>query len=99
MLDRFDIANACSFWIEARDSFRSTLTEKIPALIQILFERSEPLSVGIGGTTFSFLPEELVLLVYQLAYPLSKVLIFHLGSLSALGRLAPALDIGNGRPP
>lgn len=98
VLDRFDVAYVCSFGIEARDSFRSTLTEKIPALIQILFELAAPLSLGVGGTTFSFLPEELVLLVYQLADPLSKVLIFHPGSLTALGMMAPAFDIGNGRP-
>jgi len=73
----FDIANIRSFGIEACGSFRSTLPEKIPALVQILFNLTHPLALGIGGSTLSFLPEELVLLMYQLAYPLSKVLIFH----------------------
>jgi hypothetical protein len=77
VLNCFDIANARSFGIEACGSFRSTLSEKIPALVQILFNLTHPLALGIGGSTLSFLPEELVLLMYQLAYPLSKVLIFH----------------------
>jgi hypothetical protein len=77
MLNRLHVANARSFGIEACGSFRSTLSEKIPALVQILFELTHPLALGIGGGTLSFLPEELVLLMYQLLYPLSKVLIFH----------------------
>ena len=76
VLNRFDIANA-RFGIEACGSFRSTLSEKIPALVQILFNLTHPLALGVGGGTLSFLPEELVLLMYQLAYPLSKVLILH----------------------
>jgi hypothetical protein len=77
VLDCFDIANARSFGIEACGSFRPTLSEKIPALVQIRFELTHPLALGIGGGTMSFLPEEFVLLMYQLAYPLSEVLIFH----------------------
>jgi len=77
VLNCFDIANVRSFGIEACGSLRSTLSEKIPALVQILFDLTHPLALGIGGGTLSFLVEELVLLMYQLAYPLSKVLIFH----------------------
>ena len=77
MLNRFDVANARSFRIEAGCSFRSALSEKIPALIQILLELAAPLAHGIGGATFGFLLEELVLLMHQLAYPLTKVLIFY----------------------
>jgi hypothetical protein len=39
VLNRFDVANARSFGIEAGCSFRSTLSEKIPALVQILLEQ------------------------------------------------------------
>jgi hypothetical protein len=77
VLNCFDIANARSFGIEACGSFRSTLAEKVPALVQILFDLTHPLALGIVGGTLSFLPEEFVLLMYQLAYPLSQVLIFH----------------------
>ena len=77
VLNCFDIANARRFGIEACGSFRSTLSEKIPALVQILFNLTHPLAHGKGGGTLSFLLEELVLLMHQLAYPLSKVLIFH----------------------
>ena len=78
VLNRVGVANARSFGIEARGSFRSTLSEQIPALVQILLELAPTLAHGIGGTTLGFLPEELVLLMHQLAYPLSKVLILHL---------------------
>jgi hypothetical protein len=77
VLNCFDVANASSFGIEARGSFCSTLSEKIPALVQILLEVAPPLALGIAGVTLGFLPEEFVLLMYQLLYPLSKVLIFH----------------------
>ena len=77
VLNCFDIANVRGFGIEACGSFRSTLSEKIPALVQIRFNLTHPLALGIGGGTLSFLPEELVLLMHQLEYPLSKVLIFH----------------------
>jgi hypothetical protein len=77
VLDCFDITNVRSFGIEARGSFRSTLSKKIPALVQILFDLTHPIALCKGGGTLSFLPEELVLLTHQLAYPLSKVLIFH----------------------
>ena len=77
VLNRFNVADACSFRIKARGSFCSTLSEKIPALVQILLEVAPPLALGIAGVTFGFLPEELVLLMYQLLYPLSNVLIFH----------------------
>jgi hypothetical protein len=77
VLNCFDVANASSFGIEARGSFGSTLSEKIPALVQILLEVAPPLALGIAGVTLGFLPEEFVLLTYQLLYPLSEVLIFH----------------------
>ena len=77
VLNCVNVTDACRFGIKARGSFRSTLSEKIPALIQILFDFTHPLALGIGGGTLSFLVEELVLLIYQLAYSLSKVLIFH----------------------
>jgi hypothetical protein len=79
-LNHVHVANACGLRIEARDSFRSALTQKIPTLVQILFELPTSFSFGLAGTTLSYLPEELVLLVYQLAYPLSDVFIFHLDS-------------------
>ena len=77
MLDCFDITNVRSFGIEACGSFRSTLSQKIPALVQIFINFTHPLALGIGGGTLSFLPEELVLLMHELVHPLSKVLIFH----------------------
>jgi hypothetical protein len=77
VLNCFDIANVRSFGIEACGSFRSTLSEKIPALVQMLFNLTRALALGIGGGTLSFLPKELVLLMHELAYPLSKVLFFH----------------------
>jgi len=49
------------------------VSEKVPARVQILFNLTHPLALGIGGGTLSFLPEELVLLMYQLAYPLSRI--------------------------
>jgi hypothetical protein len=77
VLNRSDVSNAGGFRILARDSFRPTLAEKIPALVQILFELAAPLSTGLGRTTLGFLPEEFLLLVHQLVDPLSNVLIFH----------------------
>ena len=77
VLNCYDIACVRSFGIEACGSFRSTLSEQIPALVQMLFNLTHPLALGIGGDTLSFLPEELVLLMHQFVYALSKVLIFH----------------------
>jgi hypothetical protein len=77
VLNSFDITNVRSFGIQARGSFRSPLSQKIPALVQILFNLTHPLALGIGCGTLSFLPEELVLLMHQLVYPLSEVRIIH----------------------
>jgi hypothetical protein len=76
-LNRVNVTDACRFGIKARGSFCSTLPEEVPALVQILLEVAPPLALGIAGVTFGFLSVELVLLMYQLLYPLSKVLIFH----------------------